>query len=240
MNLTKKSYLHNPILPLDVFVPDVEARQWADGRIYFYGSYDIGGQMDYCSTLYHVYSSEDLVHWVDHGESFSSKGPRDQVPWSDANLYAPDCIYKDGRYYLYFCLSDGTEGVAESDKPYGPFSNSMQIEGMEGIDPGVFIDDDGQAYIYWGQFDKVRGAKLKPNMKEIEPETVVQPLSVAEHNFHEGSSMRKHNGIYYFVYADTGRHGERPTCLGYATSTSPLGPFIYRGVIIDNYGCKVK
>lgn len=103
MDRMDNPYLHNPIMPLDVFIPDVEARQWEDGRIYVYGSYDIGGQFEYCSTLYHVYSSEDFLHWLDHGVSFRSKGPGDQVPWSDCNLYAPDCICKDGRYYLYFC-----------------------------------------------------------------------------------------------------------------------------------------
>jgi len=235
--MNKKNYASNPILPMEHFVPDVEGHQWLDGRMYAYGSYDIKGRKGYCSTKYHVFSSADLIHWVDHGECFHSAGPCDDVPWSDADLYAPDCAYKNGKYYLYFCLSDGSEGVAVSDSPYGPFKDARKIDGMEGIDPAVFIDDDGQAYIYWGQFDNVRAARLKPNMVEIDKSTIVQPLSVAEHNFHEGSSVRKRNGIYYYVFADTSRHGGRPTCLGYATSNSPLGPFQYRGVIIDNYGC---
>jgi hypothetical protein len=227
----------NPLLPRDVFVPDVEARQWADGRIYLYGSWDIGGRDDYCSTLYHVFSSPDLANWTDHGVSLCTTGANSAVGWSGANLYAPDAVYRNGLYYLYFCLSDGSEGVASSTCPAGPFKDAVRIPGMDGIDPGVFIDDDGQAYIYWGQFDKVRAARLNPDMKSIDIDSIVQPLSVAEHNFHEGSSMRKRNGIYYYVYADTGRHGGRPTCLGYATSSSPLGPFTYRGVIIDNFSC---
>lgn len=66
-------------------------------------------------------------------------------------LYAPDCICKNGTYYLYFCLSDGSEGVAESDSPVGPFKQSVRLP-ISGIDPAVFVDDDGQAYYYWGQF----------------------------------------------------------------------------------------
>lgn len=232
-----KPFAHNPLLPAHAFVPDAEARQWRDGRLYLYGSWDIEGRNDYCSTLYHVFSTDDFIKWTDHGVSFRSAGEGGEVGWSQSNLYAPDAIYRDGKYWLYFCLSDGSEGVAESDAPAGPFKRATRIEGMEGIDPGVFIDDDGQAYIYWGQFDAVRAARLNPDMRTIDMSSVVQPLSVAEHNFHEGSSVRKHNGIYYYVYADTGRHGERPTCLGYATSTSPLGPFTYRGVIIDNFSC---
>jgi arabinoxylan arabinofuranohydrolase len=225
----------NPILPIGVYVPDAEAHVGADGRMYIYGSWDIVNN-DYCSTIHHVFSSADLLNWTDHGEIFHSAGAHDDVPWSDAKLYAPDAIYKNGTYYLYFCLSDGGEGVATSTSPYGPFTNASQIAGISGIDPAIFVDDDGQAYYYWGQFNS-HAAKLKPNMIEIDTATIKDNvLTEATHHFHEGSSMRKRNGIYYYVYADIERNGT-PTCLGYATSTSPLGPFTYRGVIIDNAGC---
>ena len=94
----------NPILPIQHFVPDVEARQWSDGRMYLYGSYDISGRTSYCSWEYHVFSSADLIHWEHHGESLRSTGPGSDVPWTGAPLFAPDCIYYDGRYYL--CSSD--------------------------------------------------------------------------------------------------------------------------------------
>ena len=228
---------HNPLLPIDAFVPDAEARQWADGRLYLYGSWDVAGRNDYCSHRYHVFSSADMVRWTDHGVAFRSAGPQSDVSWSSSNLYAPDAIYKEGWYHLFFCLSDGSQGVACSRNPQGPFTDAVRIDAMAGIDPGVFVDDDGQAYVYWGQFDAVRAARLQPDMRGIDESTITQPLSVAEHNFHEGSSLRKRNGTYYYVYADTGRHGERPTCLGYATADTPLGPFTYRGVLLDNFGC---
>jgi len=227
----------NPILSIQHFVPDVEARQWKDGRMYLYGSYDISGRTCYCSWEYRVFSSADLIHWEDHGESFRSAPPDANVTWTDAPLFAPDCICYNGRYYLFFCDAGKREGVAESLTPTGPFTNAVPIEGADGdaIDPAVLVDDDGQVYYYWGQFH-MRGAKLRPDLCGIQPETLCTDLiNEARHGFHEGASIRKRNGIYYLVYADISRG--KPTCLGYATSQSPLGPFTKRGIIIDNTGC---
>jgi arabinoxylan arabinofuranohydrolase len=227
----------NPILPIQHFVPDAEARVWDDGRLYLYGSYDISGRTSYCSWEYRVFSSADLMHWEDHGESFRSAPPNASIAWTNASLYAPDCIFYKGRYYLFFCDAANREGVAESLSPGGPFTNAHPVEGADGdaIDPAVLLDDDGQVYYYWGQFH-MRGAKLRPDLRGIQPETLrTHIITEAEHGFHEGASIRKRNGIYYLVYADISRG--RPTCLGYATSDSPLGLFTRRGIIIDNTGC---
>ena len=227
----------NPILPIEHFVPDVEARQWRDGRLYLYGSYDISGGTSYCSFELHTFSSADMLHWQDHGVCFRSTGPDSDVPWADALLFAPDCVYKDGKYYLFFCLSDNSEGVAESPHPQGPFTHAVPVEGADGdaIDPAVLVDDDGQVYYYWGQFS-LRAARLRPDLKGIEPGSLVSGLiDEARHGFHEGASIRKHNGLYYLVYTDISRG--RATCLAYATSASPLGPFEKRGILIANTGC---
>ncbi len=227
----------NPIVPAGMYIADPEGRQWADGRMYVYGSRDISPEY-YCSNVYHVLSSSDLVHWNIDENSFTSAGANAQSHLREKKLYAPDCICNNGTYYLYYCLSGGEEdeGVATSRSPYGPFTNGHAIKGIHGIDPAVFVDDDGQAYLYWGQFN-AKAARLTPTLLEIDPATIREGVvTEKEHFFHEGSSVRKHNGIYYFVYAHIGRRG-RPTCLGYATSSSPLGPFKYRGVIVDNYGC---
>ena len=225
----------NPILHPQTFVPDVEAHVWNDGRMYLYGSLDIAGKKDYCCGEYHVYSSDDLLHWVDHGVSFRLS----QAKWAEGNtaLYAPDCAYRNGEYFLYYCVPDGRCGVAKSTSPYGPFEDIGYMEHLNRIDPAVFTDDDGQSYIYWGQFDGVRVAKLRDNMTEIDPDTITQPLSVAEHEYHEGSSVRKINGKYYYLFTDTHRHGGRATSLGYAVSDNPMTGFEYKGVIIDNFGC---
>ena len=228
-------YAHNPLLPTDLFIPDVEAHVWQDGRVYLYGSFDLQGKLTYCCDEYHVYSSDNMIDWVDHGVSFrlsDTDWARDQ-----AALYAPDCAYRNGVYYLYYCVPDGRCGVASSKHPWGPFKDIGPIAHVHGIDPAVLIDDDGQAYLYWGQFDNVRAAKLKENMIEIEPDSAVQPLSVAEHEFHEGSSVKKIGGKYYFLFTDTHRHGNRATSLGYAVSDNPMTGFRYGGVILDNFGC---
>lgn len=150
-------------------------------------------------------------------------------------LFAPDCACKDGRYYLYFCMGDYSEGVAVSDNPNGPFINPVRLP-CGGIDPAIFIDDDGAAYYYWGQF-RANAVKLNTDMVTFDEDKVIKNVvTEEEHGFHEGSSMRKHNGIYYYVYPCIYREN-KPTCLAYATSSSPLGPFTYRGVIIDNAKC---
>ena len=229
----------NPIVPPGVYIADPSAHAWKDGRLYVYGSRDESPKY-FCSWRHDVLSSADLKTWTLTTNVFASKGPGDQVPYSDALLFAPDCQYRDGIYYLYYCLASGknTEGVATSPSPTGPFvkGTNIELKGINEIDPCVFIDDDGQAYYIWGQFS-AKMAKLKPNMTEIDPATIRQDVvTEKEHYFHEGGYMVKRKGIYYFVYAHMGRVG-RPTCIGYATSKSPMGPFQYRGVIIDNDRC---
>lgn len=227
----------NPILPLKEHVPDVEAKVFSDGRIYLYGSYDLPGNTEYCSKDYYVFSSDDFLHFEKSDVALSIRQGGIPFAKEQTDLYAPDCLEKDGRYYLYFCTSDGGEGVAESEHPMGPFENPRLIEGVHPaeIDPTVFEDEDGSVYYYWGQF-KLKGAKLHPSLHKLDPDTY-QPeiLTEQEHGFHEGASICKRNGIYYLVYTDISRG--RATCLAYATSKSPLGPFQKRGILIDNTGC---
>lgn len=222
---------NNPILPTQYFVPDVEARVFEDGRVYLYGSFDVCNKKQYCSYEYHVFSSLDCKEWVDHGTCFSI----DDVPWSEGLLFAPDCECVDGIYYLYFCTADKTIGVATSSSPTGPFTDAKKVEGIQAIDPAIYVEN-GEAYLYWGQGNDAQGAKLKKNMVEIEADIIVSTLNRRNGYFHEGSSMRKRNDWYYFVFADESRRFT-PTALGYAMGKSPLGPFEYKGVIIDNMGC---
>ncbi len=222
-----------------MYIADPSAHQWNDGKMYVYGSRDESPEY-YCSWSHHVLSTSDLKTWSFTEKSFASKGPNDQVPYSDDFLYAPDCQYYKGTYYLYYCLANNTfsEGVATSKSPTGPFVNgkNIKLKGYNEIDPCVFIDDDSQAYYIWGQFN-AKMAKLKSNMTEIDLSTIRDNfVTEKEHFFHEGGYMVKRDGIYYFVYAHMGRAG-RPTCIGYATGKSPMGPFKYGGVIIDNDHC---
>lgn len=226
----------NPFLENVHYVPDAEAHVWEDGRLYIYGSYDIRGAETYCSTQYHVFSTDDMQNWKDHGVSFESS----QIPWMETTrpLYAPDCAYRSGKYYLYFCYADrgGREGVAVSDRPYGPFVNPVPIQGADGggIDPAVLVDDDGTPYLYWAQFH-LQGAQLDETMTAILPGTQRTLLTEEDHGFHEGACIRKVGGKYILVYADVSRG--RATSLGHAVSDKPLGPFIKKGIVIDNSGC---
>lgn len=233
----KISTAQNPICPPGLNIADPTARVWKDGRLYVYGSRD-DGSSSWCSHDYWVLSTDDLIHWKYTPNAFASKGQNDQVPFNDKPLFAPDCIYKNGIYYLYYCQPDGNEGVATSNSPNGPFTNAKEIylKNKNQIDPAIFIDDDGQAYYIWGQF-QAKIAKLKPNMTEIDTTTIVDSLvTEKKHYFHEGGYMIKRNGIYYFIYAHMGRK-DMPTCIGYSTAKSPFGPFKYGGVIVDNDGC---
>lgn len=225
----------NPILPLKYYVPDVEAKVFSDGKLYLYGSYDLPGNDEYCSKDYYVFSSADFVNFEKSELAFTNREPG--LTWAKGDLYAPDCAEKDGMYYLYFCAADGSEGVAKSRSPMGPFMETEPVKGAHPsqIDPTVFIDDDGQAYYYWGQF-QLKGAKLNEDMCTLDMETYNPRLLIEEKDgFHEGASICKRNNLYYMVFADSSRG--RPTCLGYAVAKSPLGPFKKKGIIIDNTGC---
>lgn len=232
-------YSQNPIIPPGVYMADPSAHVWADGRLYIYGSRDQSPNY-FCSFGHDILSTSDLKHWLISKDIFSSVGPNDQVPYSDERLFAPDCQYKNGTYYLYYCLS-GTgniEGVATSESPNGPFVNGVNINmcGHSQIDPCVFKDDDGKFYYIWGQFS-AKVAQLKSNMIEIDSSTIHEGVvTEKEHFFHEGAYMVKRKGIYYMVYTDMQRAGV-PTCIGYSTSNSPYGPFKYGGIIIDNNRC---
>lgn len=217
----------NPISPAGVYIADPSARVMPDGRLYVYGSLDLNPDA-YCSNRYHVLSTADVRTWVLHPDAFVA----------DDILYAPDaCLSPEkGKYLLYYDTPSGKEFVAESDSPAGPFGNPALIAGPTQIDPAVFVDDDGQAYYFWGQFSG-RGARMTPDRKAlVEDSEVMGLVTEEEHFFHEGSFVFKRGDYYYYVFADISRR-HRPTCLGYAMATSPMGPYTYKGVIIDNYHC---
>lgn len=226
----------NPVLPMEHFVPDGEGRWMPDGRFYVYGSYDVCGAEDFwCSEVLHVFSTDNLIDWNDHGVCLTSV----DVSWAPESqlMYAPDCIYKDGKYYLYFCMNNGREGVAVSDTPYGYFQNPTPVDyaDKDGIDPAVLLDDDGQVYYFWGQF-QLRGARMNADMCTLDLSTLnTCIIDEKQHGFHEGISARKRDGRYYLVFADTSRG--KATCLSYAIAESPLGPYQKRGTIIDNIYC---
>ncbi|HET7811794.1 MAG TPA: family 43 glycosylhydrolase [Steroidobacteraceae bacterium] len=238
---TNAALATNPLVT-DQFTADPTARVF-EGRIYVYPSHDIKEPPGYTGRPkwfvmedYHVFSSDNLTDWKDHGVIVT----RSDVPWADQTAYAmwaPDCVFKDGKYYFYFPAVAKKEigggfriGVAVADKPYGPFKVlPTPIEGVQGIDPGVLQASDGNAYLYWSGRDKLWAAKLKPNMTEIEGEPQTFD-NLPKKGLQEGPFTFERNGTYYLTYPHVANKIER---LEYATSSSPLGPYEWKGVILD-------
>ncbi len=230
----------NPIIR-NQFSADPSARVFGNS-VYLYPSHDIVVQPGhgrpgwFCMQDYHVFSSANLTDWKDHGVIVS----QDKVEWGNAegySMWAPDCINRNGKYYFYF--PDNVKdtsfgrgfaiGVAVADNPAGPYKlQALPIKNVHGIDPNVFIDKDGQAYLYWAQ-GNIYGAKLKENMLELASEPKLLGVLPAK-GLKEGPYLFEHNGIYYLTYPHVENKTER---LEYATSDNPMGPFKFAGVIMD-------
>jgi len=148
----------NEPLVKHIYTADPSARVF-NGKIYIYTSHDLehsGEDNDngdqYQMEDYHVLTLDDIdAPCADNGEILNMR----DVPWVSRQMWAPDCVEKDGKYYLYFPARDKDGvlriGVAISDSPAGPFKPEPDfIKGSHSIDPGLFIDDDGSCYIYFG------------------------------------------------------------------------------------------
>ena len=197
---TAAAQAQNPIIS-GQFTADPTARVF-EGKVYLYPSHDIPSPIErlkewFCMADYHVFSSDNLTDWTDHGVALS----QEDVPWGDPNSYsmwAPDCVYKDGTYYFYFPHPTANEnwnstwriGVAISKYPDKEFWVVGYVEGMPAhIDPCVFVDDDGQPYIYNGGGGECFGGKLnKNNWTRLDGD--VQKMIGLE-DFHEGAWVHK-------------------------------------------------
>jgi hypothetical protein len=210
--------------------------------VYLYPSHDIlategrGRAGWFCMEDYHVFSSDNLSDWTDHGVIVSQA----TVPWVHTTsyaLWAPDCISRNGKYYFYFPApaKDTTFGrgfsigVAVADKPSGPFVPlPVPMRNVHGIDPCPFVDKDGQAYLYWAARN-IYVAKLKENMLELATAPkVIEGLP--DKGLKEGPSVFERNGIYYLTYPHVQDTTER---LEYAVGDNPMGPFKVTGVMMD-------
>ena len=227
----------NPFIT-SIYTADPSAHVWKDGRMYVYPSHDVAPARG-CDLMdkYHVFSTADMIHWKDEGQILQAS----QVPWGRKQggfMWAPDCAYKNGKYYFYFPHPSDSDwnnswkiGVAVSDKPASGFKVVGYIHGLKPmIDPCVFVDDDGQAYFYYGGGGKCEGGKLKNNMMEIDSE--MHPME-GLHDFHEATWVHKYKGLYYLSYSDNHDSAGQHNRMCYATSNNPLGPWTYRGIYID-------
>ncbi|MDR3593732.1 family 43 glycosylhydrolase [Clostridium sp.] len=235
----------NPYLSSWEYIPDGEPRVFGN-RVYIYGSHDFAGSERFCDHKLKVWSADvnNLNNWICHGDAFHTQADRDHesdITWTERELYAPDVVEKDGKYYLYAFIVESKGCVAVSDRPEGPFKivsqysvpENSEKDLKEGIftDPGVLVDDDGRVYIYCGYLNSFMAEINGENMYEILPDTYKQGIIPAEKpfEFFEACSPRKVGDTYYLIYSP--KAGSR---LVYATSKSPVGPFEYSGIIVDN------
>lgn len=250
------TFAANPIVT-DIFTAD-PAVHYFEGKYWVYTTHDEPSADSYFIMKdWRAYSSSDLIEWQDQGVIMSL----DDIDWADDFAFAPDVVFRDGTYYMYFPVNGLDIGVATSTSPAGPFkdaigaplitSNPDKPQHMADaphhtIDPAVFIDDDGQAYMYFGNDgpgiileayaegdfrypfprNTPRVVKLKDNMLELDSEVI--SLDGID-NFFEASWMHKYNDTYYLSYAS----GFPFSTIAYATSDHPLGPFTKQGIIVD-------
>jgi beta-xylosidase len=217
--------------------------------MYVYTGHDEDGADFFWMQEWRVYSTQDMVNWQDHGsplalESFS---------WADDRAWASQTIERDGKFYWYICahskLSNGMAiGVAVSDSPTGPFRDALgkplfENGSWDHIDPTVMIDDDGQAWLMWGN-PQVYYLKLNRDMISYSGELGMLPMTEAafggpmmkdrekgktyKDSYVEGPWLTKRNGVYQLLYAA----GGVPEHISYSTAPSPLGPWKYAGEIM--------
>lgn len=200
-----------------------------EGRLYVYASHDEDATVNNFYTMndWRLYSTLDMVNWTDHGSPASLQ----TFNWSTDNAWAPQGIFRNGSYYLYLPINNNTGariGVAVSDKVTGPFTDPLGKELVQtaasDIDPTVFIDDDGQAYMYWGNAT-LQYVTLNEDMISYSG----NPTTVNLQGFTEGPWLYKRESLYYMVYAGMGGNTEK---ISYATSNSPRGPWTIRGDIM--------
>jgi hypothetical protein len=187
-------------------------------------------------TYLDAFSSTDLVNWTKHERVLTTES----VSWAEKAVWAPAPIERDGRYYLYFAANDiqsnaelGGIGVAVADRPEGPYADALGRpligqfhNGAQPIDQDVFIDDDGQAYMYYGGWGHANVVKLNDDMTSLgtfaDGSTFREITPAPE--YVEGSQMFKRNGKYYLMWSEGGWTGPNYS-VSYAMADSPIGPF---------------
>lgn len=237
--LTVTSMAQLPIIQTK-FTADPAPMVYND-TVFLYTSHDEddapAGQSQFKMKNWLLYTSTDMVNWTDHGIVASLK----DFSWvknKENGAWAPQCIERNGKFYLYCPMPGGVGiGVLVADSPYGPFTDPIDkplvSNSPEDIDPTVLIDDDGQAYIYWGN-PNLWYVKLNKDMISTTGEVLKDPLvrkiqgQPDPYHYQEGPWVYKHNGYYYLAYASTCC----PEGIGYAIGASAVGPWNFKGYIM--------
>ena len=209
---------------------------WFNNRMYIYCSHDITGQTGYSITNVYLMSSDDLVNWTDEGIPVHAS----DSTWAGLT-YAPDTVFRNGFYYIYYGNGGGSIGVFRGTSPTGPFTDplghSLVSNSTPGtnityvFDPAAFIDDDGQAYLYFGGGGpgNARVIKLNSDMISVSGSAV----SIDAPRYFEAPFMNKINGTYYFSYS-TDFSASPAASIDYMTSSNPMTGFTHRGTVLFN------
>jgi beta-xylosidase len=219
--------MENPFVT-HMYTADPSARVFND-TLWVYPSHDEDTATWFTMVDWHVFSTTDMKNWTDHGVALALE----DISWADKYAWAPDCEYKNGKYYFYFPTDQDYIGVAVGDRPYGPFKDALGkplitretpgvVANRDLIDPCIFIDNDGTPYLYFGQ-NHVNMVKLNEDM--ISFDDSISIIKGADH-FFEAVWVHKYNNTYYLSYSGNGK-------ILYATGDNPYGPFEYQGVILD-------
>ena len=218
-----------------------------DGRLYVYTTHDEDNLVDNFFTMYdwRLYSTTDMVNWTDHGSPMHYT----DFSWATGDAWAAQCIPRNGKFYLYVPVKGGSGksiGVAVADTPEGPFVDAiggpLVTGGWDNIDPTVFIDDDGQAYLYWGN-PQLKYVKLNDDMISYRGSVEEAPMTAEGFGvrngdpdypttYEEGPWFYRRDNLYYMVFAG----GPISEHIGYATSPGPEGPWTYGGVVMPTAG----
>jgi hypothetical protein len=220
-----------------------------DGRVYVYTGRDEDTLVNDFFTMneWRVYSSADIVNWTDHGSPLRYS----DFSWSKGDAWAGQVIHRNDKFYYYIpttsaSLNRMTIGVAVSDSPIGPFADALGhpliTENCGDIDPTVFIDNDGQAYLYWGN-PNLCYVELNEDMISYEGSVEHVPMTTQSFGTRTGDDQRattyeegpwfyKRADRYYLVFAA----GPISEHIGYATSPGPTGPWTYGGVVMPSQG----
>ena len=235
----KVAQINNPIIT-EKFTADAAAIVHND-KVYLYAGHDEAPNdfNFYKMNEWLVYSSSDMVQWKEHPVPLKTS----DFSWASGDAWASQVIERNGKFYWYVTVTHSTIegkaiGVAVSDSPEGPFvdalgealiTNDMTTKtdiSWDDIDPSVIIDDDGQAYLFWGN-TVCHYAKLKENMLELDGpiETIDLP------NFTEAPWIHKKGDWYYLSYAY-----QFPEKIAYAMSKSVNGPWEFKGILNEVAG----
>jgi len=237
------SNAQNPIIQT-IYTADPAPLVYND-TLYLYTGHDEDSSTWFTMKDWRCFSTTDMVNWTDHGSPLSVKS----FSWAGKDAWAGQCIFRNGKFYWYVPLNQANGkgmaiGVTVSKSPTGPFQDALGKplvhSGNGDIDPTVFIDDDGQAYLYWGN-PYLKYVKLNEDMTSYSGDVITVPLDKNGFDirtkdadkrpsaYEEGPWVYKRKDLYYLLYAA----GGVPEHLAYSTAPTATGPWTYRDTIMS-------